>query len=243
MKISIISIIGLLTIGVGRASAGTIVIDSGPIIITNASTSVNPQDLSSIDLGEVIIGPLGSVVSDDFTTNSSEDIGDLNSSVFDNSATGLFTYTHQVIPGVNDIDSFAVSFPASGFNGVAGYDFSQASAAGGNGDETDFDISFNGITNETITWNITSSGDSFFDTGETITFFWQSTLRPVGPFGTYNLDNNSSSGNALGPSPNAPNPEPIPEPSSWGLLSLFSLFCIGSNIIQKFARKVDEKIG
>ena len=233
MKIGIISIIGLLIISVGRASAGTIVLESEPLIILNTSTSVNPQDLSSIDRGEVIVGPLGSVVSDDFTTSSNQDIGDLNSSVFDNSATGLFTYTHQVIPGVNDIDSFAVSFPASGFNGVAGYDFSQTGAAGGNGDETDFDISFNGITNETITWNITGGGDSFFDAGETITFFWQSTLRPVGPFGTYNLDNNSSSGNAIGPSPNAPNPEPIPEPSSWGLLSFFSLFCLGSKLKSK----------
>lgn len=216
MKFSIISAISLLTIGISQAQAATI---------------IPPLDFNSIDLGEVIIGPLGPIVADDFTTSASEDIGDLNSSVFDNSATGLFTYTHQVTPGVDDISSFAVSFPATGFNGIAGYDFAQADTAGGIGNGTDFEIEFN--TDETITWNIADSADSFFDTGATITFFWQSTLGPVGPFGTYSLNDSFSEGLAIGPTPNPPTPEPVSEPSSLGLLTLLGLFMIKSIIQPK----------
>ena len=216
MKITIISAISLLTISIGQAQAATL---------------IPPLDFNSIDRGEVIVGPLGPTVSDDFTTSASEDIGDLNSSVFDNSATGLFTYTHQVTPGVDDINSFAVSFPATGFNGIAGYDFTQSNIAGGNGDGTDFEIDFN--TDGTITWNISDSADLFFDTGETITFFWQSTLRPVGPFGTYSLNDSLSEGTAIGPTPNAPAPEPVFEPSSLGLFALLGLFMMKNGIKSK----------
>lgn len=232
MKIGIISIVGLLTIGVGQVRAGTISINVKDITLTN-SILITPQDIDSIDLGEVIVGPLGSVVSDDFTTVSSQDIGDLNSSVFANSATGLFTYTHQVTPGIDDIDSFAVSFVDSGFNGVAGYDFSEANIAGGNGDGTDFNNSFVDGTDETINWIIPNGTDSFFDAGETITFFWQSNLRPVGPFGTYNLSSGSSLGNAIGPTPNAPVPEPVTEPRSLGLLTFLSFLVITNSIKAK----------
>lgn len=239
MKIGIISIIGLFTIGVGEVQAGTISISSSSVITTTKnitilpSTLVTPQDFSSIDLGEVIVGPLGSVVSDDFTTVSSQDIGDLNSSVFANSATGLFTYTHQVTPGVDNINSFAVNFPATGFNGIAGYNFSESNSAGGNGEETDFEIVSNDNTDETITWNIPDGTESFFDAGETITFFWQSTLRPVGPFGTYSLDSGSSLGNAIGPTPNAPVPEPVNEPRSLGLLTCLGFLVITNSIKAK----------
>ena len=232
MKIGIISIISLLTIGVGQVRAGTISINVKDITLTN-SNLITPQDFSSIDLGEVIVGPLGSVVSDDFTTVSSQDIGDLNSSVFANSATGLFTYTHQVTPGVDNIDSFGVSFPATGFNGIAGYDFSQSNSAGGNGEEADFEIVSKSNTDKTITWNIPDGAESFFDAGETITFFWQSTLRPVGPFGTYSLDNGSSLGNAIGPTPNVPVPEPVTEPHSLGLLTFLGFLVITNSLKSK----------
>ena len=232
MKIGVISLIGLFTLGVGQVNAGTISINTGNIIITSA-TLVSPQDFNSIALGEVIVGPLGSVVSDNFTTSDAQALGDLDSSVFANSATGLFTYTHQVTPGVNNFASFTVDFPASGFNGVAGYDFSQSNNAGGSGDSTDFEIVFNDNNQETITWRIPSGTESFFEAGETITFFWQSTLRPVGPFGNYSLENNLSEGIAIGPTPNALILEPIPEPSSLGFLTLLGLFLLRSSIKSK----------
>ena len=114
---------------------------------------------------------MGSVVSDNFTTDSNQDIGDLNSSVFANSATGLFTYTHAVTPGVDDIDSLSVSFVDSGFNGIAGYDFSQANLAGGNGDGTDLITLLSVVRRKQLVGIFLNGADSFFDAGETITFF------------------------------------------------------------------------
>ena len=51
MKTGVISIIGLLTIGVGQVKAGTISIDTGNLILSQP-TLLTPQDFSSIDLGK-----------------------------------------------------------------------------------------------------------------------------------------------------------------------------------------------
>ena len=114
----------------------------------------------------------------------------LSPNVFDNASA-------PADPGV--VDFFALSFPPAGFNGVAGYDFSQAMAA-----DVTFDIS---KTANGLVW--TANGD--WTSGETIRFFFQSTQAPIGPAGFYSVGNAKLTAKARGPLP-TPSPQPPTEP-------------------------------
>ncbi|MDJ0532085.1 MAG: hypothetical protein QNJ70_06245 [Xenococcaceae cyanobacterium MO_207.B15] len=201
---------------------------------THAAVLIAPTDLDALELGPAIIGPLGPEVPGTFVTNDAVEIGNLRSSVFcpigteqadcPSDSVETYIYRHIVTPSLNDITSFTAGFPVAGFTGVAGYSFSESGLAGGNGSDTDFNIVFNDDTDETLVWGLSNDSDLFFDSGETITFFWQSIIPPAGPIGSYSLSN-SEDGTAIGPAPVAPTaPAPVPEPSTLVFLALSVFF-------------------
>ncbi len=200
-------------------------LETAPI---HAAVLIPATDLDTLSLGPAIIGPLGPEVPGTFTTETTTEIGNIRSSVFcpvgteqadcPSDSIPTYIYRHIVTSSVDDISSFTAAFPVSGFTGVAGYSFGESGTVGGNGNETDFNIVFNEDTDQSLVWNLADNSNLFFDSGETITFFWQSTIPPAGPIGSYNLSN-SEVGTARGPAP-APPATPVPEPSSLVILAL-----------------------
>lgn len=213
---------------------------------------ITATDLSTLPLGAKIVGPVGPEVETtiSFTDPSGNVIGiaDLISSVScdarfttDCSATAVaafsdvvYTYQHQVIPGMdlpNDppfpapdsviqfdgVTEFRLQFPAHGFLGVAGFDFGQTNAA-----INRVDISIAQLSNGSLVWTLPNGSN--WDTGERITFFWQTTQRPSGPGGAYAASNQTLDGVGNGP---IPEPVSISAPAT-GLLLLTGLFSFRS---------------
>ena len=186
--------------------------------------SITATDLNSVSLGAKVVGPVGPEVETTFVNSSGDGIGDLKSSVScpagfsdclpaTNPAGTIYTYIHEVTPGVdfpNDppfpspdetlpLDNarvFHLTFPAEGFNQVVGFDFSQAAAAGVN-------FTIEQLDDQTLRWEL--SEDAGWDSGETISFFWQTTQPPSGPGGIYKLTSATEAGTG-----NGPLPTPIP---------------------------------
>ena len=185
------------------------------------STPIIATDFNSLNLGAMIVGPVGPEVEVSLSNTIGDSLGDLRSSVScpdgftnclpaTNVAGTIYTYTHTVIPGVDnpndapfpnpvtvlpfdDVLGFSLGFEATGFNGVAGYSFSDASVAG-----VSFDIELE-ATGELI-W--TTDSDNW-DTAEEITFFWQTTQAPSGPAGVFSINSSSGSASGQGPLPTA----------------------------------------
>lgn len=203
----------------------------------SAAASAGPitaTDLGALDTGAKIVGPVGPDVEVSLINADGDSVGDLRSSVScpsgftecvppDNGPGTIYTYSHTVIPGVDkpndppfpnpaivldfdNVSRFDLGFAATGFNGVAGYDFAEADAAG---------VSFAIEESDSgeLVW-MTDSGD--WDTGEAITFFWQTTQPPKGPGGVYMISNESGSGKGNGPVPIA---KEVPEPATLFLLA------------------------
>ena len=170
--------------------------------------SISPTDFDSLTLGGQVAADLHS----DFRTSGGVDIGDLVGSVFFNSADAIYTYVFALTPGINNISEFNAGYDVLGFNGVAGYSFSETAAAGGGS----FDIEHE--SDGTIDWEAVGreNGSAFFDSGETITFFFQSTIAP-GAIDVYNLINHRAGG--------TDNYAPVPVPAAWpaGLVLLGAL--------------------
>ncbi len=188
-----------------------------------AAVSVTSIDLDGLNLGATIVGPVGPTVDTTLTNTSGEGVGDLISSVScpsgftvcappNNPAGTIYTYRHQVTPGVDfpndapfpspstilpltDVGTFRLNFSAEGFNGVAGYSFSDAANALNDGVE----ITTTQNNDGSIAWDL--SDGSGWDTNESITFFWQTTQPPSGPGGSYGIANASQIGTAQGPLP------------------------------------------
>ena len=188
-------------------------------------------DLASLDLGPKVDGPLGPEVEVTLVNASGQGVGDLESSVScpagftscsppnENPPGTIYTYVHRVTPGVDlpndppfpspdeiidldDVTGFSLGFAASGFTGVAGFDFTEASSA-----VTDASaITIEELADGSIAWSVANDE---WDSGEPITFFWQTTQRPIGPAGLYNVQNSVTSGSGRGPLPLA-----IPEPTA-----------------------------
>lgn len=202
---------------------------------------ISATDLSSISLGAKIVGPVGPEVEStiSFIDGTSRDVigvADIISSVScdarfaDCSAAAVagfddvvYTYQHQVIPGVdlaNDppfpspdsvvpldgATEFRMLFPATGFLRVAGFDFGQATAAIGG-----TNITIERLTDGSLLWTMPVGAG--WDTNEPITFFWQTTQRPSGPSGQFSTTNGTLEG--IG---NGPIPEPVPLPAAGWLL-------------------------
>lgn len=195
-NITAVLLMGLLSVGI----AGAV-----PLAV---------NDLSLITLGNLVAGPM----TDDFITpaiSGGQDIGDLTNTVYFNDQSGLYTYVHDVDPGIPNISEFNTGFEVLGFNNVAGFSFADSGAAGGPGDGSGFSIDLD--ADGTIDYEL-DPNNAFWDTGENIRFFYQSTL-PAGS-GLYNLTNGSvGTGTSFAPA--------VPEPSTYLLFgSALALFAM-----------------
>jgi len=127
----------------------------------------------------------------------------------------LYTYVHQIIVDIppseraedqfSGVTLFRTTLPAPGFANAIGYSREQAAEALGE----DGDIKVQSEAGRLI-WRVTA-GDGWMP-GETLTFFWQSTLPPAGPQVAYRLEGEGLGGEATGPfpaeAPLAESPEP-----------------------------------
>jgi len=199
------------------------------------ATPITSVDYDSLLIGAKIVGPVGPDVEVSLINLNGDSVGDLSSSVSCptgftscepplNAPGTIYTYSHTLIPGVDnpndapfpnpvtvlpfdDVSLFSLGFAATGFNGVAGYSFSDAANA-----NVEFSIELLGSGE--ISW-LTNNTD--WDTGETITFFWQTTQAPSGPGGTFNISNSNGSASGAGPIPAA---LPVKEPVSLSVVLL-----------------------
>ena len=109
----------------------------------------------------------------------------------------IYTYVHRVTlsDGVSGpVAAFRMSAPATGFNNAVGYDRDQAEAAFG----ADYTVDI-AIENERLAWRIEVSDG--WEAGETMTFFWRSTVPPEGPGEGYCVDIEGECVAATGPLP------------------------------------------
>lgn len=208
----------------------------GFLLPTLSAVALEPTNLDELLLGEKIVGPVGPDVETTFVNGEGEGIGDLSSSVScpagftscippENPAGTVYTYIHEVTPGVDlpndppfpspetvlpidDARSFQLGFEAAGFNGVAGYSFSEAEAAL----EGDDMPTVEELEDGRLIWNIPESVE--WNAGETISFFWQTSQNPSGPGGEYGLASEEQAGMAAGPLPVPVDSSAVPEPSA-----------------------------
>lgn len=184
---------------------------------------VVPTDFASLELGGAVQGPLGPEVEGSLI---SEDValGNISSSVYcpadmeacDPEAAEegtIYTYVYRIRPGfdgpndegfempervvpVERAQGFALGFPAHGFTGVAGYDVEEANAVLAEG--------INAVISceeGNLRW--TFPEEAGWSTGETITFFWQTTQPPTGPEGEYRFTGDGREATGRGPMPEA----------------------------------------
>jgi hypothetical protein len=150
-------------------------------------------DLDITPIGGLVAGPIIT----DFMTPASADIGDLTSAVFYDGV--AYSYLFRVVPAVDNISEVNTAFDVVGFNGVAGYSFVEAGIVG-----TGFSVEYE--TDGTLDYGTVASGA--FDSGESVTFFFQSVYGPTP--GDYNIIDGVV-GTATGYAP-------VPEPASLLLL-------------------------
>lgn len=202
--------------------------------------AITPVDLGGLVLGAKIDGPVGPEVNASLVNSSVADqsLGDLVSSVSCPDGLGvcdpssnppgtIYTYIHTVTPGVdsandgpfaqpatvaatNGVTEFRLAFSAQGFNGVAGYLFSDATTALGGADGLDIEQ----LADGSLLWTVSGS-TSGWDTAQPISFFWQTTQPPSGPGGVYSISNGIVSGSGAGPLPTV-----VPEPSCLVVLTV-----------------------
>jgi hypothetical protein len=183
---------------------------------------IAPTDFTGLTLGGTIQGPLGAEIEASLVADSVA-IGDIASRVQcpegmdpcdpETAPEGtIYTYVYEVRPGfdgpndppfemplelrpVESATSFALTFPAHGFTGVAGYSVYDAESVLADG----FTATISCVDNR-IVWTIPA--ESQWGTGETITFFWQTTQPPTGePEGEYLFSADGAEARGPGPIP------------------------------------------
>ncbi len=189
--------------------------------LSEAGNIVTPTDFDLLALGGIIEGPLGPTVEASLADGNVA-LADMMSRVqcpadidpcvpADNPPGTIYTYIHEVRPGfdgpndegiampasvepVERAESFALDFPANGFTGVAGYAIAEADEALATG----FNATIS-CENGRIVWTVPE--ESGWSTGETITFFWQTTRPPSGPDGQYRFVAHGRTVTGRGPKP------------------------------------------
>ncbi len=189
-------------------------------------TVEGPRELVSVDfadleLGPKIVGPQGPEVVSPLTDADGNVIAQMTSYVacpaevrgdVCKPATQwpdtVYTYVHTIVLG-EDIEApdpssaqrLVTMRPATGFNGLIGYD--EASIATSLGDEGSLEVGSDGGA---LVWRVRSGNG--LSAGETVTLFWQSTLPPEGPAAAYRLVIGGKEYVGTGPFPAAEAPQP-----------------------------------
>ncbi|MGB3723894.1 MAG: PEP-CTERM sorting domain-containing protein [Pacificimonas sp.] len=208
---------------------------------TALAVPVAPTDLESVERGGTIVGPVGPTVNASILNGDGNSIADIIGQVDcpagvdpcvppENDPGTIYTFIYQITPGAdsendvpfqpnapvvdfNNVGEFSLDFNASGFTGVAGYSFAQAADAFDSDGE--FAIDFDEATGN-IVW--TTDPENGWGTGETITFFFQTTQPPSGPGAGFGLSGADGNGSGNGPVPAII--AEVPEPAALGLLGL-----------------------
>lgn len=195
--------------------------DDSPVKETASNPAVPAMDFDNEQLGAKIEGPVGPEVNASFLLDG-KSYGDIESYVAcpadisncnpKNLPAGtIYTYVHVVTPGVDNandepflpnkevmtvaaVNMFEMSLPSTGFSGEAGYSLSQARAAAG--PSASFSVKCEGSQ---LVFEKTS-GEAW-STGETITFYWKSTVPPKGPGEGYALGADGKMAVGTGPVP------------------------------------------
>ena len=204
----------LMLVGCGQAEPDPAPSPEPERVVTGPRTLI-AAGLGELELGAKIEGPRGPEVTD---TASGPD-GDLfeivsyvacpdsaDDAMMEASAScvpsergpdTVYTYVHRVTlaDGLSGpVAAFRMTAPATGFNNTVGYDREQAEAALGEGYTIDVSVE-----NERLVWRIEVSDG--WQAGETMTFFWRSTVPPEGPGEGYCLDIEGECVAATGPLP------------------------------------------
>jgi len=179
------------------------------LVLVISLLAARPASAIPVDLdtwlpaaGELFAGP----ISDDFIVADPDPptMGDIvNNVYFDGTQ---YTYVHTVNPSLDNNFVLNTAFDVAGYTGVAGWSFSEAAAAGGNGDGMDF-IQF-GQTQLGWASLIGLPFNFGWDANEPISFFFVSTKPPtIGDYNLIGLESGTASSYA-----------PVPEPGSIALL-------------------------
>ena len=171
--------------------------------------SITPADLDNIILGVSVDNPAG-------TNLIPSTVGTFDAEVFHGSE---YTYVFQMNPTVDNVREILSPIFLKGFNGVAGWSYSEAFAAGGPADGTAWALAL--TSNDRLRWDLPAqdSASHFFDASESISFFYQSAYGPADVNGNYNLAATGTAGFASGPMP-APEPATLFVMTAAGLSSL-----------------------
>lgn len=164
------------------------------LLVFREASALTITNLDTLSLGSPLLGP------DDFPFS---DLGELRNKVY--LVGSDYYYVHKVSPEVDSnefITQFHTGFPVGGFTGVAGWSFSDADDAGGNGSAGDFNLQH--LLGQ-LFWNPT-----FVWQNDPIKVFFVSTNPPT--IGDYVIKNNFAQTDI------AESYAPTPEPGSMMLL-------------------------
>lgn len=188
---------------------------------------IEAKDFDNLQLGGKIEGPAGPEMKASLTVmrdgdEASVSAGDITAFVacpekYDSCVPAdlpsgtIYTYVYRLTPGVDEpnegdfpkpgkvvpideAESFRMVLPAKGYAGNAGYSLTQARAALGS--QGSFAIT---CDEGMLTWKV-ASGERW-QTGEPVTFYWQSTDAPIGPMDAFIMTADGMEAVAPGPSP------------------------------------------
>jgi len=165
-----------------------------------------PADLGALVLGARIEGPQGPEVTGNFTADG-ETLAEVVSYVAcpegidpcdprELPEETIYTFVLRVTPaeGVEGATLFRTNRAATAFANVIGFD--KAEAVEVLGEDGQIDVSSD---NGALVWRVI--GGNGWTAGETLTFYWQSTLAPEGPLEAYQFEADGISAVGIGPFP------------------------------------------
>ena len=193
---------------------------------TPSATPDKPKTLVPADLGALVLGPRiewpqGPEVTGTFAVDG-ERLAEVVSYVAcpegldpcepETAPEGtVYTYVHRVTPaeGVEGATLFRTSRTATGFANVIGFD--KAEAVDVLGEDGRIDVASD---NGALVWRVI--GGDGWTAGETLTFYWQSTIAPEGSREAFQFEADGVSAIGTGPFPprEVPVEGPVDEPSS-----------------------------